>query len=125
MIVDHCLMRHAAIVSPHPPLDGVTRKEDGYNYEMAYASEVSSTCEVKSPSGDFGGMETGETDPARWDRWPSSGPGGPEGLGSWGNREFLWGKLQSDCLGKVFLAPFPSREWGDAWDGAFAGRWNA
>lgn len=54
VIVDDCLMRRAAAVSPHPPLDGVTRKEDGYNYEMAYASEVSSTCEVKSPSGDFG-----------------------------------------------------------------------
>lgn len=92
-------------------LDGVTREEDGYNYEMAYASEVSSTCEVKSQSGDFGGMETGEPDPVRWDRWPSGGPGGPGGLGSWGNRELLWGKVK-DGKGLPCTLPFSSREWG-------------
>lgn len=35
-------------------------QEDGHNYEMVYASEVSSTCWVKSQSGDFGGGDDGD-----------------------------------------------------------------
>lgn len=70
---------------------------------MVYASEVSSTCWVKSQSGDFflgGGMETGEPDPVCWARraWRRS----------WGNKESSVGKVEA----VKGLPCVPFREWG-------------
>lgn len=102
-------MRIAAVVSPHPPLNGVTRREDGHNYEMVYAPEVSST----SPEGEVrvrglgnGDWDwTGEPGPVGW----AQGAAGQAGLGK---QESLVGKVQA----VKGLPGHPSREW--EWVGA-------
>lgn len=86
VIVEGCLMRTAAVVSPHPPLNGVTRKEDGHNYEMVYAPEVSSTSPARQGEVRVRGLGngdwdwTGEPGPVCW----APGPGGPGGPGETG-----------------------------------------
>lgn len=64
-------------------------QEDGYNYEMAYAPDVSSTCPGEvGVSGDWG-METGVTGPCLL------GPQGLAGLAGLGKPESLVGKVQA------------------------------
>lgn len=77
VIVDDCLMRLAGVVSPQPPPRWSHTQEDGHNYEMAYAPEVSSTCRVKSESGDWVTENWGMGTRALSARWVSrlGGPG--------------------------------------------------
>lgn len=77
MIVDDCLMRLAGVVSPQPPPRWSHTQEDGHSYEMAYAPEVSSTCRVKSESGDWVTENWGMGTRALSARWVSrlGGPG--------------------------------------------------
>lgn len=87
-------MRLAAVVSPQPPPRWSHTQEDGHNYEMVYAPEVSSTCRVKSESGDWvtenWGMGTRALSAGRVRR----APGGPGGGRSWGNKKILWGRCK-------------------------------
>lgn len=51
VIVEDSLMRLAAVVSSHPPLDGVRRRKMGKITRWPMRPEVSSTCQLKSESG--------------------------------------------------------------------------
>lgn len=94
VIVEDCLMRLAAVVSPQPPPRWSHTQEDGHNYEMVYAPEVSSTCRVKSESGDWvtenWGMGTRALSAGRVRR-AQAGLGRKE---LWGNKKILWGRCK-------------------------------
>lgn len=86
-------MRTAAVVSPHPPLNGVTRREDGHNYEMVYAPEVSSTSPARQGEVRVRGLGNGVGPD-----WGTGacllGPRARRARRAWGNRKVLWGRCK-------------------------------
>lgn len=86
VIVEGCLARVAAVVSPHPPLNGVTRRKMDIITRWPMRLMSAAPARVKWEPGDWG-METGVTGPCLL---------GPQGLaGLAGKPESLVGKVQA------------------------------
>lgn len=97
VIVEGCLASLAAVVSPHPPLNGVTRRKMDIITRWPMRLRSAAPARVKSESGDWG-MET------RGEGALSAGPPRPGGPGGPGETRKFCGEGAS-CEGPT-LPPF-------------------